>query len=202
MVVLSESSVIVFLHGLGNRVEGTKILIRYSRWSEAGYDYFVPALHWSDGQDFSSKLASLETSIRDLSSHYQHISVIGLSAGGSLATILKLRHPQTIEKAINVCGRLTSGSATGFRSLKNRSSTSPAFRESVQLCESLLQKADPRDLAHILTLRPRWGDELVPATTAAYPGLITETLPFVEHGLTIALALTLFSPRLKNFLRS
>ena len=51
-----------------------------------------------------------------------------------------------------------------------------------------------QDRKKILTVRPFFGDELVPADTVVIQGALNKTVPMGEHVLSIATALILYRP--------
>lgn len=52
-----------------------------------------------------------------------------------------------------------------------------------------------------MTVRPLLGDELVPADTAVIEGANNITVPSIEHVISIAASLTIFSTPLLSFLQ-
>ena len=52
----------------------------------------------------------------------------------------------------------------------------------------------------IMTIRARFGDELVPASTSNLNGVNNSMVPMIEHSLSIYTALSIFSRQIINFL--
>lgn len=79
------------------------------------------------------RLADLLTQIDSLSKTSQ-VSLVGTSAGASLAFNAYLERKDLVQKIVNVCGRLRTGDHK-VRSLDNMSKTSIVFKQSVQAFE-------------------------------------------------------------------
>ena len=73
--------------------------------------------------------------IDEIVNNADRISLIGTSAGGSAAVNAFMERKSKIHRVINICGRLRVGPTTGFRSFDSKTKSSPAFTESVRLCE-------------------------------------------------------------------
>jgi len=88
----------------------------------------------------------------------------------------------------------------GFLSYAARTASSPSFAEAVTQCELNVKKLRARDLKKIMTVRAQFGDELVPADTTTIPGCRNITLPTFEHVFSIALAMSILSRPIIQFL--
>ena len=129
------------------------------------------------------------------------ISIIGCSAGGSAALNALLKRPGKVERAINVCGRLRRGRQKGFRSFESRTRSSKSFAQSVDFFEQHEESLSDEERKRVMTVRPLFGDELVPADTVSLSGACNIVIPSIEHVFSIYAALTIFSSRLCRFLK-
>ncbi len=191
---------LIFIPGLGDHVG----LINFCMpsWTKQGYVVSICGLQWRDGKAFKPKLQHVVDQIDAIHHKEARLSLIGMSAGGSATVNALLDRPDKVYGVVNICGRLRDGNHKGFRSLVNRSVGAPAFSESVKLCESRLANSSKQDRAKIMTLRARFGDELVPSDTSLVTGGYNVSVPVAEHGLTIAIALTLWRHAIMQFLDS
>jgi hypothetical protein len=123
-----------------------------------------------------------------------------LSAGGSAVLNAFIERKNKIHRVVNVCGRLRVGTQKGFRSFEARTSSSPAFAQSIKLCESREDSLTGPDRLRIMTVRAMFGDELVPSDSAILRGAYNTRIPTPEHMFSISMALTLFSKPIILFL--
>ena len=191
---------VIILPGLGNETERIKQATSF--WNKYDIAIIVYDFDWhSKSDNFSSLLMRLLDTIDNLNPKQNKISLIGCSAGGSLA-INAFAQNRQIHKIINVCGRLRKGPEKGFRSFKNMTRSSQMFANSVEVSETNLKTLTNRDKKRIMSMKPLLGDELVPGDTVTVDGAKNITLPSIEHVLTIGAALTIFSKIIINFLKS
>lgn len=168
-----------------------------NNWHHDGLHTIIHSVHWRDGEPFEEKLQKLLTLI-DTQQDKDKISLVGISAGASLAFNAFNQRKERVHKAVNVAGRLRAGQAT-IRSLERMAKTSPAFRESVLSFEEAEPLLSDQDRLRLMTVRPFLGDELVPRDTADLPGAHNQWIYTPEHGLSIWLALRL-QKKIRTFL--
>lgn len=193
-----EHSVII-VPGLGN--DNIKLQWATKHWRNYGLEPMVHSVGWHDGEtEFQPKLERLVTLIDQLTDKGGVVSLVGTSAGGSAVLNAYIERKDIIHRVVSVCGRLHKGAQIGFRSFETRTASSPAFAQSVQLCETHLDSLTADDRKKIMTVRAMFGDELVPADTAIIKGVYNTQVPTPEHMLSIGTALTVFSKPIIMFL--
>lgn len=198
-----EHSIIV-IPGLGDhKATGIKMLeIATNHWRNQGLEPIIHSVGWHDGEnEFQPKLERLVDLIDELVDKGDKVSIVGTSAGGSAALNAFIERKDTVHKVINVCGRLRKGVLTGARSFGAKTASSPAFAESVKLCEANLDTLTDKDKQKIMTVRAMFGDELVPSDTTVIKGAYNTQVPTPEHILSIGAALTVFSKPVILFLK-
>lgn len=169
-----------------------------AHWKNVGLQVIIPSVLWRDGEAFNPKLARLLAMIDDVS-RCSTVSLVGTSAGASLAFNAYLERPNVVHKAVNVCGRLRAGNHH-LRSLDTMARTSRAFRESVQHFEKQEDGISNALKQRLMTLRPFFGDELVPSDTAYLEGAHNRWVYSPEHMLSIYLSLR-YPAAIIDFLR-
>ena len=197
---MEQQHFIIFVLGLGDDSRGLGFLSNH--WRKHGFTPKIFSFSWRDGKKFQPKLERLLSLIDNLSQKGRLVSLVGTSAGGSAVLNAFQKRKNQIHRVVNICGRLRTGSTTGFRSFSSKTSSSPAFAESIKLFERREHLLSPADRAKIMTVRPAFGDELVPPDTVGITGSSNITIPSVEHVLSITLSLTLFSKKILCFLNS
>lgn len=186
----------VIIPGLGDHGER---FVKLTRNWEKDFD-IIPVVHlapWEKRQEtLDKKLDRLDDIISGL---YGDISLIGASAGGSLAFNGLIAFSDKVKNAVDLCGRLTRGSERGYRSFHARTNNYPAFAESVERLERFIPELSP-ELKKRMLITKSWFDELVPEQTTTVKGVQSIRIPFVEHGICIALSVVT-SPILGPFAR-
>jgi len=189
---------VIIVPGLGDETKKLQFATYHWRWF--GLIPIVYSIGWRDGKDFRPKLNQIITLIDTYAQCGNAVSLVGTSAGGSAVINAFYKRKNNICKVINVCGRLKVGTHKGFRSFELRTKTSPAFAQSVLLCEKNLTSLTKSDKNKIMTVQAKFGDELVPSETTLIEGAFNATVPTLEHMFSIVLSLTLFSKPLILFL--
>jgi pimeloyl-ACP methyl ester carboxylesterase len=189
---MSTSHHIVVVAGLGDS------LYSWATRSWAGPHVIVHPhrVGWESG-DFETKLRDLAHKI-DLLADQGSVSLVGISAGGSLAVNALTRRPKSVHRVINVCGRLRAGQHV-HPTLKQAARTSPAFFQSVEASEAAQASLDPALATRVLTLRARW-DEVVPPSTVTLPGADNRCLLSAEHVLSITVGLVFYRRVILDFI--
>lgn len=187
----------VIIPGLGDH-EARFISLTRNWEKDFGITPVVHLAPWNKKEEsLEQKLNSLEHVVFDLKDG--DVSLIGASAGGSLAFNGLLAFPDKVKKAVDLCGRLTRGSERGFRSFHARAGNHPAFAESIERFERAIPDLPPEFRKRMLITKG-WFDELVPEETMEIEGVRSIRIPFVEHGICIALSVAT-SPVLGPFAR-
>lgn len=157
----------------------------------------VHPVHWRDGQSLAVKERQLLALVDRMASQGT-VSLVGTSAGASLALLVFSQRSEKISRVVNVCGRLRAGQHR-LRSLARMARTSPAFQQAVKAFELLEPQLTTAERQRVLTIRPWFGDQLVPADTATLPGAHNSWQLTAEHGFSIWWALRI-SGQITRFL--
>ncbi len=195
---MSKKHRVIIIPGLGDEVK--KISWATNHWRKHGLEPVVHSIGWHDGKEIQSKLQTLVEMIDQFIQYGNRVSLVGCSAGGSAVLNVFIKRKNVVHRVINVCGRLRQGKQRGFRSFEKRTALSIPFALSVKLFESREDLLSDHDRQKIMTVRPLFGDELVPADTLVLGGAYNTVIPTIEHVFSIAMALTLFSSPLITFL--
>ena len=193
---------IIYVPGLKDRNFFNRNIIKLLAlfWTAQEFELFLIQINWRKGNKFAPKLKLIKDKIDELSTSGYSVHLFGQSAGASAALNASVERKNIVRRVINICGRLRKGENV-FPSLKLAAKGNPAFEESVLLFENQNEKRLTHDdRKKILTVRPIW-DEIVPASTVTLNGATNIQLPLLEHSLGGIFALTLFSSKLKTFLK-
>lgn len=189
---------IIIIPGLGNSVGN--LIWATNNWRNRGVIPHVFDARWKiEESSLELKLNRAIKLVDDLHSQGKRISLLGNSAGSSFVINMFNTRPNKIHKVIINCGRVRSGDWPWF-TFDQASASSPSFRESVILSESILSKMSDGDKKKIMTLRPLF-DEIVPPSTLTIPGATNEVIPSIGHVLSITINVTLNSNKIISFLK-
>lgn len=159
----------------------------------------IYTMPWAEnGEGFSEKLNRLLAFIDETKEQYKHVSLLGISAGGSAVLNAYTQRVETITAVINVCGRVARGVGV-FPTLEMAAKGKSTFFESVLFAEEAISHLSPRERQSILTLRAQYGDEIVPTSTTPIRGALNETVPIAGHIPSILCAL-LFPHKIITFI--
>lgn len=172
---------VIFIPGLNDQNPVNKRLVGILPFLWRKYirvHVFYP--HWENGEPFNSKLKKVTGKIDTLLEKKYKVTLIGQSAGGSLAINAFSLRKKYLAGVVNITGRLYEG--PGLRpSLKWAGRKSPAFIKSVQYSQNkAIPSLTKSDRKRILTIRPIW-DEIVPSETVAIKGAANMVFPFPGH---------------------
>ncbi len=189
---------LIIITGLDDGVGRLQFITR--NWkTKYGIEVFVQRMDWKGkDQDFEKKLKRIINKIDEFSSRGYKISLLGTSAGGSVAINAYILRKNKINKVINVGGRLREGVGT-IPSLEQATRNSISFKESVLRCERNLKLLTKTDKQKILTIRPLY-DEVAPISLMTIKGATNIQILSLEHTFSIFLALTVYKRTIVNFL--
>lgn len=200
MKIKADQQTVIIIPGLGDREKGIKFITNF--WKKNQFDPIIFPVRWSNNENFEQKLNRLLTLIDELKNKGKVISLVGTSAGGSVAINAFIRRKKLIYKVVNICGRLKVGPTEGWRSFKSTTSHHKAFAQSILFLENNAKLLNPGNRKKIMTMTAMFGDELVPKETNSFEGAYNVSIPTFEHMTSIILSLTLFSNKIFSFLRS
>jgi len=157
-------------------------------------------IFWQESDDdYETRLKLLISEIDKLKKQNFEVSLIGLSAGGSVVINAFIQRKKQIKKVINICGRLRAGKVK-FPESKKINDNNFLFKESVKKCEENTKLLTINDKNKILTIRPLW-EEFSPTKFAMIDGANNIKVFSIEHVLTILLSMTIYKSKIFNFLK-
>ena len=184
---------------MGDDGKATKLIV--AGWKKLGLAPIIFVPGWDNEEGVAPKLTRLNKLI-DKESEGKKISLLGISAGASLAMNAFIKRLNKVEKMVSVCGRLRlgwSGDKIG-RKLQEETLKHLAFKESVEMVEKNIEKLTEDDRKKILTISARLGDELIPLSTSQLAGAKNIFVSGLGHVLAIASAMTVEFEEIKRFL--
>ncbi len=190
---------VIFVPGLGdNNLRLTSML---RSWRDEGISVDIHLAPWQKKQEsYKAKLSRLLKKIDRITQNNKKVSLIGMSAGGSLVLNAYTLRKDKIHRIITLSSRLLKG-AYVFPPLSIAAHGYPAFRDSVLSCEKFLLMLTTKDKRKIMTVHSRFFDEAVPASTASIPGATNLTIPFPFHVIAVGTTLFFYKKILIDFIK-
>lgn len=178
---------VIYVTGLNDRnVAFQKRAVSW--WRIYGVEPILFQTNWTDKKSFSEKLDSLLALIDHHEISGQKVSLVGVSAGASMAVAAYSRRGEAIHGVAFICGKLRRPEAVGVNYyLKN-----PAFREAMNTLNQNIASLTKQERARILSTHPLF-DETVVITDTFVDGAKKVILPTLFHVPSIVLGITIFS---------
>lgn len=170
-------------------------------WKKKGIEMVLFQTEWRSKENYKNKLKRLLDLI-DEKTKTNKVSLIGMSAGGSLAINAFSERKNEINKVITVCSRLRIGKMNGLSGFKKRVEDYPSFKESLIKNEENEKLLSKKEREKIMTVHALFGDQLIKADTATITGATNITVPTCGHRVSIFSSLTIFSKPLREFIKN
>lgn len=178
---MRRNNLAILVTGL-NDFDWTKLISE--SWNKKRIKTLLFRSDWKSNEDCQKKLKRLIDLI-DKESKNNEISLIGISAGGSLSINAFSQRKSKINKIITVCSRVKRGKDFGINGFINKTKKSLSFRESVLNSEKNLNGFSLEEKKKILTIHAFFGDESVPKNTAVVNNAKNIGIPTCGHLFSI-----------------
>lgn len=152
--------------------------------------------NWGDKRSFQEKRDRLLARIDELVSQGHVISLVGTSAGASMALTAFTLRKKDISGVVCVCGKINRPEIVS----QAYYAANPAFREAMYQLSDRLDELSINDKSKILSIHPLY-DQTVPVEDTYIEGVKKSRIPTVFHVPSIALCLTIFSFVIMRFLK-
>lgn len=193
---MAKGNLTIYIPGLGDdKMVGNSLLQKF--WRLFGINTKVHKLYWRDSRPYSQKLDELLSEIDQLANDGYRVSLIGTSAGASMALNVYARRKATIHKAVFICGKLSNFEVVNPRYYQKN----PALKESFADVPANLKELSAADKAKMLTLNPL-KDWLVPAADTKIPGVRSQTILSIGHLPSIVIANLFYFDSIARFIKN
>ena len=156
--------------------------------------YYFPS-RWSSSEDFEQKLARLTDKCDELLTQHKPLSLVGTSAGASLAINGLGKYRDKIKGVTLICGKINNPQTIGQRIYTKN----PAFRESIDRSLEVISSLTKDERARILSIHPI-RDLSVPVPDTIIDGAVEKQVPTYGHIPSIAIIITLYKWSIVRFL--
>ncbi len=154
-------------------------------------------VYWDNNESLEQKLNRLLKQVDELSQSGKTLSLVGVSAGASMAMDIYALRKNKIHKAVFICGKLLYPETIGERYFQKH----PAFRKSVFTADSNIKNLASADKARMLSLYAL-ADNTVPVRASKLPGVQSKRILALGHIPAIYAAIIFYSPPIAKFIKS
>jgi len=188
---------IIYLPGVGDH-KNSKIQIRaLKKWKRRGIDTHFHHIYWNDEDSFKDKLNAVLSLIDELYDKDSSVSIVGVSAGASMAMNAYIERKNKISAVIFICGKIKNSQTLGDDYKKRN----PRLFESVSASEKAILKLTNADKAKMLTVQPIY-DGTVAIDDGRINGVKHTTIFALLHPIAIILSITIYKRLSINFIKS
>jgi pimeloyl-ACP methyl ester carboxylesterase len=156
-------------------------------WTALGFKTHIFSYGWESAPSNDLPMSRLLSYIDSKPDELFYI--IGASAGGTAAINALIERPDRITRIATVC--------TPYDVIPH--ARNPILRQSINRMVKNLERTGLRTKRNILSVYAR-SDTIVTPRLSKYPTVVSKELPVKGHGLTIFLAMTLWSLTIKKHL--
>ena len=176
---------IVYIPGLGDtKTRGQRLAVRL--WRTYGvYGHCHPVI-WNSAESFDKKLKDLLSEIDELLAKGYVVSLMGASAGASMALHAYAERKQDMIGVALVCGELAEAKTINASYFEGN----PAFQTSMERLPKTLASLSFDDRQRIISIHPLY-DETVPVADTRLDGARMRTVMSFGHATTIGFVLTM-----------
>lgn len=192
----SQKYLYIYLPGLGEDrfLKLSKLIVWL--WSRPEREVLILNSGWSRRENLSTKIQRLKNKLSEIRyDNYLGVAFVGSSAGAPLAVVLKEElHSGEINSVVSVCGKLIGAETIGERYQRR----SPALKETVAVCESIINQLDKTKNSRIFSLYPLY-DKVVGINYMRAPLIVRKRVLAVGHVLSIIVSLTFYRRNIFEF---
>lgn len=188
---------VIYLPGVGDHRNGDVQKMAIQRWRKFSLDPYFWMMGWSNSESYKNKFNKILKFIDELTEQHHKVSLVGVSAGASMAMNIYHARSSKVNAAIFICGKINNPQTLGT----NYKSRNPALLQSVSISAKYAKQLSIKDKAKMLTINPIF-DGVVDRDDAVITGVRNKIIFSVWHPLSIYLAITLYKRISIKFLKS
>ncbi|HZM64532.1 MAG TPA: hypothetical protein VFB59_05345 [Candidatus Saccharimonadales bacterium] len=164
-------------------------------WNKYGVVGHYNPMVWNDKEPFAPKFQRLLDKIDRLSAEGP-VSLVGASAGASVALLALAKRPKKVAGVVCLAGKIHHPETVR----PELYAENPAFREALEQLQEALPEIQSKYAARIMSIHALY-DGSVPARDSIIPGAHEKTMPTIGHVISIVLMLAFRSGTIIRFLQ-
>lgn len=187
--------IILYSTGVGDRTLDSRRRL-FSFWRHKDVAVKIVPNNWQINEPAADKLSRLLAKIDKYYKEGKHVSIIGESAGASIATQALAQRGDKLTAVILLCGKSKQSEKIGSA----YTNVNPALKEAVTASEAAIASFTEDQKAKVLNLHPFF-DSIVPVAETKIAGVRDSTMPVIGHVPGIVFGLTVWSGRIVRFIK-
>jgi hypothetical protein len=188
---------VIYLPGVGDHKNASIQINAIKKWKKFGLDTQHHLINWNDNETFNDKKDAVIKLVDELYSLDKSVSIVGISAGASMAMNVYTARQNKISSVVFICGKINRAHTIGADyKLRN-----PRLFESVSMSEKAVTRLTAEDKAKMLTIQPIF-DGTVTKEDGRIDGVKQKTIFAFLHPIAIYLSLTLYRRVSINFIKN
>jgi predicted peptidase len=188
---------VIYLPGVGDHQNAQIQINALRKWNKFNLETHYLHINWNDNESFKSKLYNVIKIIDELYETDEYISLVGASAGASMAINAYSARKDKINAVVLICGKINNPQTLGD-GYKNRN---PRLLESVSASSENSKNLTRADKSKMITLLPIY-DGVVELNDGWIEGVKNKTMFSVFHAIAIYLSISLYKRTSINFIKS
>lgn len=186
---------VIYIFGLSdNNARGQELAVKL--WQLYGVSPETFHMYWTTPEPFADKLEKLLVRIDELAEQGCTVSLVGTSAGASVAVAAYAARPRSVHAVVYICGKLHSPETIHPGVYRKN----PAFRDAMAQVAPSLEALDARQRNRMLSLRPL-ADSQVPPTDSVVAGAHNQRVLSAGHAFSIGACIVLYAPFFLRFIK-
>jgi predicted peptidase len=191
------SHCIIYFPGVGDDKNGGIQQEAIEKWQKFGLvPYYLP-MNWHGSEPYKARLQKILKLIDKLLREGNQVSLVGASAGASMAMNVYGARKDKISSVVFISGKINRPETLGDNYKSKNPSLLPCVKASAKVAAELT-KEDKKKMLTIFS----FFDGTVSKADAKITGVKNKTLPVILHPVCIYLSLTLFRRISINFIKS
>jgi len=188
---------VVYLPGVGDHNNSHIQIKAVKKWRKYGLETHFHQINWNDNESFDNKLNKILKIIDELYDASQAVSIVGVSAGASMAMNVYEARKDKIRALVFICGKINNPETLG----EDYKIRNPRLFESVSSSSKAVRRLNKDDKSKMLTVQPIY-DGTVAMDDGRITGARHKVLFSALHAVSIYLAITLYRKVSINFIKS
>jgi pimeloyl-ACP methyl ester carboxylesterase len=188
---------IIYFPGLGDDSTGSIQQKAIKKWQKYGISTYYLPMHWQSEETYSTKLERALRVVDELGSAGHQISLVGASAGASMAMNTFASRKDKIISAVFISGKINRPRTMGSK----YTAPNPALMPCVEASSKAVAELTKDDKQKMLILYPLY-DGTVTKDDSFIPGVKVNRVVSMLHSISIYMCLTIFKIISINFIKS
>jgi pimeloyl-ACP methyl ester carboxylesterase len=186
---------VIYLPGVGDHKNAPFQIRALKKWNKFDLVTHFQLIRWNNSESYELKLKKVISLLDKLYSQNHTISLVGASAGASLAMNVYANRRNKIKAVVLICAKINNPQTLGQKYKTNY----PALLDCVKASSQAVKNLKPSDKQKMLTINPLY-DGVVARADCNITGVKNKIIIAAIHGISIGLAISLYKRTIIKFI--